>query len=109
SRVKRIVIGLGELQNVEREVFEHALRSLVESNGLVVESAEIRVLRASFRCRRCGGTWSLDQLGLSEEIREAIHFLPEAIYAFVSCPHCGSRDYDITGGRGVTIEELEVE
>ncbi len=109
KRVRRLVIGLGELQNVEREVFEFALNSLLEENGLPVDEVGFTVVKASFRCRRCGASWSLSNLDLSDDIREAIHFLPEAVYAFVACPRCGSRDYEIVEGRGLTIEELEVD
>jgi len=109
SSVKTLVLGLGELQNVDREVFEFALKHLLSQNRVKVGKIILHPVKASFKCRRCGGSWTLDDLNLDEDMREAIHFLPEAIYAFTSCPYCGSRDYYVEEGRGLVIEELEVE
>jgi hydrogenase nickel incorporation protein HypA/HybF len=47
--------------------------------------------------------------GLDPDMRESIHFLPEAGHAFIRCPSCGSPDYAVTSGRGVYIESIGVE
>jgi Zn finger protein HypA/HybF involved in hydrogenase expression len=38
---------------------------------------------------------------------EAIHFIPELSHAFVRCPECGSPDFIILAGRGITLERVE--
>jgi hydrogenase nickel incorporation protein HypA/HybF len=44
---------------------------------------------------------------MSQDVRESIHFLPESIYAYYRCPRCGSIDFEIVKGRG--ISEIRVE
>jgi hydrogenase nickel incorporation protein HypA/HybF len=41
--------------------------------------------------------------------REAVHFLPEAAHAYLRCPRCGSVDFDVAAGRGVSIVSIELE
>ena len=45
---------------------------------------------------------------MTEETREAIHFLPEAAHAFVRCPSCGSPDFAVSKGRGVSIKSIDI-
>jgi hypothetical protein len=40
-----------------------------------------------------GFEWSISLSDMSEDVREAIYFVPEAIYAYYKCPRCGSVDY----------------
>ncbi len=103
GRLKRLVLGLGELQAVDREVFELALGESLKLHGLEVESYELVTEEALFECRACGFSWGLGDLALSDEVREAIHFLPEAAYAYVRCPRCGSPDFSVARGRGIRI------
>ena len=99
----RVDVVLGELQSIDEDVFSFALKTLMEEEGL--EGISYRLVRekARFKCRRCGGEWSLEQLEITSEDKEAIHFLPEAVHAIVKCPYCGSRDYEVTSGRGVYL------
>ncbi|AEM38119.1 hydrogenase expression/synthesis HypA [Pyrolobus fumarii 1A] len=100
--VEEVVVYLGELQNADREVIESYLKRLAPeiAPGVRVRS---EVEKARFRCRVCGSEWSLQDLDLDEDIREAVHFVPEAIYSFAKCPRCGSRDFEIVSGRGVRL------
>lgn len=107
GRLRRVVLGLGELQAVDREVFELALGETLKTHGLEVESYELVTEEALFECRACGFSWGLRELALPDEVREAIHFLPEAAYAYVRCPRCGSPDFSIVRGRGVSILGVE--
>ncbi len=105
--VKTVEIVLGELQAVDEEVFQVALEELLNSlraeKGISVESFTITREKALFRCNVCGHTWSLDEWGVAEEFREAIHFVPEAVHSHYSCPKCGSRDFEVVKGRGVRV------
>jgi hypothetical protein len=40
-----------------------------------------------------GFEWGISLSDMSEDVREAIYFVPEAIYAYYKCPRCGSVDY----------------
>ncbi|KSW12479.1 hypothetical protein CF15_07090 [Pyrodictium occultum] len=100
--VEEVKIILGELQNVDRGVVEAYLGKALPE---IAPGARVVYVEepARFRCRVCGYEWGLDEVELDEETREAIHFVPEAVYSFVRCPRCGSRDYDIVQGRGVKL------
>jgi len=102
GRVERIVVYLGELQAVDREVFNQYISMMIEE---VSPSTSIEYVeeKARFSCRVCNSEWSLDMVELDEATREAIHFLPEAVYSYIRCPRCGSRDYEIVAGRGVRV------
>lgn len=107
NRLKRLTLGLGELQTIDREVFELALAEALKLYGLEVREYEFVIEEALFECRACGFSWELKKLKLSEEVREAIHFLPEAAYAYIRCPRCGSPDFSIVRGRGLSILGVE--
>jgi hydrogenase nickel incorporation protein HypA/HybF len=109
-RVLRVDLRLGELQQVDPEVFGFALRELAAESGIEPGAFRISPDPAAFSCRRCGRSWPLaDGAALSDEEREAVHFLPESALVYGGCPGCGSRDFEITSGRGVWIAEMEVE
>ncbi len=105
-RITRFRLRLGEIGGVEEEMLRLALREL--SRGTILEGAEMEVERERGRvgCRRCGTEWSPDRESLEED---ALHLLPDLLPLFLRCPRCGSVDLEITGGRGVRIEWLELE
>ncbi len=113
GRLTRIVVRIGELQSIEREVFEFALREVIPVSEPRVAAARIDLERESarFRCRPCGREFGLaDAEGPADEDEsEAIHFIPELAHAFVHCPGCGSPDFEVTAGRGVLLRLLEGE
>jgi hydrogenase nickel incorporation protein HypA/HybF len=99
----RIRVVLGELQNVDEVVLGEYMKMYLEEQGLSEVDYVFEWEKAHFRCSACGYEWSLDELGLTDSERESIHFLPEAVYAIIKCPKCGSRVYDVLSGRGVRI------
>ncbi len=111
GRVIEVKVVLGELQQVEEDIFREAITML--SRNTILEDAKIVIDRgeARFKCRNCGFEWSFSSLksNLGEEEAEAIHFIPEIIHVFVKCPKCGSPDYEVTSGRGVWIEYIKIE
>ncbi|MEM1873717.1 MAG: hydrogenase nickel incorporation protein HypA [Acidilobaceae archaeon] len=102
SKVKLVRIYLGELQSLDASVLEEYIRMSLKDYDLSV-SYEILEEEAVFKCRRCGLEWRLRDESISEEVREYIHFLPEAIHAFIKCPFCASSDFDVVSGRGVRL------
>ncbi len=106
GNARPVAVLVGELQAIDREIFEFALASLAAEAGLPADSFVVRAEPAQFRCRACGRRWGLGaESGLTDEQREAIHFLPESAHAFVRCPGCGSVDFEVERGRGVAIAE----
>ena len=109
-RVLGVRLAFGELQQVDRDIFAAAVAELAPAAGFAPAAFEIAEEPARFACRACGREWVLaDVPELSEDDGEAVHLLPEAAYAYLRCPACGSRDFDITAGRGVTIVSIEME
>ncbi len=110
KKIKRVIVVLGELQDVEQEIVKFALNemkkdTIAEDAKFIFEEEE-----AIFRCRDCGYTWKLNDVEKDlREVREDIHFVPEVVHAFLSCPRCGSRDFEVMKGRGVYTSETVVE
>lgn len=102
SRLKHVKVYVGELQNIDIDVFKEFIEMGLRDMNLQV-SYEIIVEEALFKCRRCGEAWRLSDINVGDEVREYIHFLPEAVYAFIKCPSCSSSDFELTRGRGVRV------
>jgi hydrogenase nickel incorporation protein HypA/HybF len=113
TRLTRIVVRIGELQSIERDVFEFALKEVMPASEprLAGTAIDIEIEPAGFLCRACGHAFALaDTKGPADEDEsEAIHFVPELAHAFLACPECRSPDFEVTGGRGVVLQRLEGE
>jgi hydrogenase nickel incorporation protein HypA/HybF len=109
-RVLGVRLAFGELQQADREIFAAALADLAPVAGIDPAVFEIALEPAGFSCRACAAAWAFaDFPGLSEDDREAIHLLPEAAHAYLRCPRCGSVDFNVVAGRGVSIAGIDVE
>jgi hydrogenase nickel incorporation protein HypA/HybF len=109
-RVLGVRLAFGELQQVDRDIFEAAVRELAPEASIDAAAFTVEVETARFVCRGCGRSWGLDATpDLGDDEREAIHLLPEAAHAYVRCPGCGSADFDVAAGRGVSIASIELE
>lgn len=113
ARITRIVVALGELQQIEPEIFEYALGEVMSRLELRLESVDIVLQKepALFRCRVCQHEFSTEETtgGLREEEMEAIHFIPELAHTYLRCPQCESPDFEVVQGRGVWIHSIEGE
>ncbi len=113
QRITEIKIVLGELQQIDGEIFRFALTEVMQPQRAMLEGAQINIQeeKASLRCKNCGREWhpkeATDELG--EEAAEAIHFVPEVAHVHLRCPKCGSADFEVAGGRGVWIESISGE
>jgi hydrogenase nickel incorporation protein HypA/HybF len=108
--LRSVAVRLGELQAIDREIFQFALDTLLVEKPFHQAVFKLEIEPAGFHCAACNEEWSLQETtGLTDETREAIHFLPEAAHAFVRCPACGSPDYSVVKGRGVSIESISLD
>jgi Zn finger protein HypA/HybF involved in hydrogenase expression len=110
ARVREVVVGLGELQAVDREAFEFGLTSYRrEVPALADATFSFEVDPARCTCRTCGHAWLLgDSLAaMDAPDRESVHLVPEMVTLFVACAACGSPDFTVTGGRGVSLLAVE--
>ncbi len=110
AAVRSVTVSFGELQKVDRGVFLDGLRVLLEQESFAEDAFVFEEEAASFRCTVCAAEWGFGDIPeIGEEEREAIHFMPEAAHAYMRCPSCGSPDFRVAGGRGVTIRALDLE
>lgn len=95
SRVTRVRVLIGELSGVVPELFRSAFHSY--KKGTIAEKArlEIKIIRVKFKCHGCG-----------KEIKAADISSPDFSYA---CPFCGSKEVELTSGRDLYLEKLEIE
>ena len=109
KRILSVQVLIGELQQIEMEVFSLGLQNLLSDHPFSSDVFHFKTEKASFRCNACGNEWLLEQYPeLGEEELEAIHFLPEAAHVYMRCPSCGSPDFALEKGRGVTIQSVDL-
>lgn len=105
-QVTEVVIKIGELQQIEHDILLFALEQLrtplIEGAKFILEKVP-----AKLKCRVCGEEWGFSPDKLSEDVSEAIHFLPEVAHAYINCPSCGSPDFQVREGRGVTLASIK--
>jgi hydrogenase nickel incorporation protein HypA/HybF len=113
TRITRIVVRIGELQNIQSESFEFALKHVLPLEEPRLADSAITIERepAGFRCRPCQHAFTLAETSAaaSGAESEAIHFLPELAHAFLRCPRCQSSDFEVVAGRGLSLEAVEGE
>ena len=111
AEIEQIVVKVGELQQIQVDLFEFSLTQVLPDADPALAAVEFEVLteRARFRCRPCGAGYGREDVivGDDPDQDEAVHFVPELAHAFVRCPSCGSPDFEIVAGRGVTLERVE--
>jgi hydrogenase nickel incorporation protein HypA/HybF len=111
SRLTRIAVRIGELQQIAPEAFRLALQELLPPGDprLAGVRFELEPEPARLRCRPCGRDFGLAAAAGSGDERqsEAIHFVPELAHAFLGCPTCGSPDFEVLSGRGVLLGAVE--
>lgn len=105
EKVTEVKIRVGEMQQLEHEIFKAALLQLKPAK-LKDTQFNIEISRTKLRCRVCGYEWLFNKEAIGEDVLEAIHFLPEVSHAYIKCPGCGSSDFEVAAGRGVWIESV---
>jgi len=105
KEVTEVKIKVGELQQIEPDIFEFALSQLKTAR---FKNARFKIgtVKARLRCRVCGNQWVFNREELDKDTAEAIHFVPEIVHTYVKCQICGSPDFEILEGRGVWLESI---
>jgi hydrogenase nickel incorporation protein HypA/HybF len=110
KQITKIIIRLGELQQINDEIFRFAVKEIAEANKDWFEDVaiEIETERTELACQRCGHSWKFSDMKskLNDDESEAIHFIPEVAFVHTRCPNCGSPDFKIKKGRGVTLARI---
>jgi hydrogenase nickel incorporation protein HypA/HybF len=108
-----IIIRIGELQQIEQDIFEFALQEIMNTEKRQFNHTKITIEqeKSMLHCKNCEHIWSFDELKkkLNEDESEAIHFVPEVAFVHARCPKCGSPDFTIEKGRGISILSIKGE
>ena len=111
EEISEITVQIGELQQIELEVFQFALDEIAKAHDedSLLTNAKMRLEteRAIFKCRVCGTEWDYRDTGVNEDDGEAIHFAPEVAHVYVRCPSCKSPDFEVIQGRGVLLKAIK--
>ena len=113
KKINEIIIQIGELQQIEQDILEFALNEIIKTQNAKMKNTKILIEteKSTLKCKSCENTWSFDDMKerLNKDESEAIHFLPEVAFVHARCPKCGSPDFEITTGRGVSITSIKGE
>ena len=108
--VTAVDVRVGELQQIRKDLFESALGTVrpEDEPRLAGTLFSVTIETAELSCRACTRTFSMAEAqgASTDDDLEAVHFVPELAHAFFACPGCGSPDFDVTAGRGVTIASV---
>lgn len=108
--ITQVTIRLGTLQQIETDIFKFALTEIKKQNEKT-KDVRIRLEKedTQLQCTSCQHRWGFSDMKktLNGEEGEAIHFIPEVAYVHTRCPNCGSPDFTIGKGRGVTLQSIK--
>ena len=105
GKIIEIKISIGELQSIERDIFEFALHEIIKGHIRKLKDIKITIEteKSTLKCKNCENTWNFKDIKekFNKDESEAIHFIPEVAFVYTRCRKCGSRDFEIVSGRGV--------
>jgi hydrogenase nickel incorporation protein HypA/HybF len=111
--IKEIRISIGELQQIEIDIFQFAIDEIIKTQSGIIKNAKtiIKTKKSTLKCKNCEHKWDFNDMKkkLNEDESEFIHFLPEVAFVHTRCLKCGSPDFEIIEGRGVTITSIKGE
>ncbi len=109
--ITQVIVYIGELQQIEKEIFLFALRELSKSQKPPIKKDAfiLKTEKSILLCKNCGENWKYSDMKkkLNETESESIHFIPEVVFVHTRCPKCGSPDFEITKGRGVVLSSIK--
>jgi len=113
KKITEINIQIGELQQIEQDIFEFAIEEIIKSHKNKLKNVKINIAteNSKLKCKICNHEWMFSDIreNLNNDESEAIHFIPEVALVHTRCPKCGSPDFDISSGRGVSISSIKGE
>ena len=111
KEITGIKIKVGQLQQIDMEIFEFALKEIIHTENLNLGKEKIKLEqeKAILKCRVCEHEWAFDEAikKLNEDEAESIHFIPEIAHSYIRCPECKSSDFEVVRGNRVWIDSVE--
>lgn len=113
KKISEINIGIGQLQQISKDIFEFAINEVIKDQDEKLKNAKINITieKSTLSCNKCNHRWDFEDIKkkLTDDEGESIHFLPEVTFVHTRCPKCGSPDFEIKEGRGVSIQSIKGE
>ena len=113
KEISEIIIKIGELQTIDNEIFNFALKEVMQPQKILLENTKIKIKseKAILQCKVCKYKWLFKDAvkNLSEDETESLHFIPETAHVYLRCPECNSPDFEIIQGRGIWIDSISGE
>jgi len=110
-KITEINVLLGELQQIADDIFRFALDELVVlyKDSFQNVTINIETEKTLLQCKQCEHSWEFGDMKekLNPDEAEAIHFIPEVAFVHTRCPQCGSPDFEILKGRGVSVSSIK--
>jgi hydrogenase nickel incorporation protein HypA/HybF len=109
-RVDEIVVRMGELQQVDLDVFGFAFKEVLGATDPILGGTKLAIEKeaAMFRCRLCSREWTYAEARswMRAEEAELVHFVPEMAHSYMRCQGCSSPDFELVRGRGVWLQRV---
>jgi len=113
KKIKEININVGELQQIELDILDFALKEIIKNYNNKFENVKININieETKLRCKICNNIWKFNEIkkDLKFNESEAIHFIPEVAFVHSRCTKCKSPDFEIIKGRGISILSIKGE
>ena len=111
KKITEINVRLGALQQIADDIFKFALDELIETYDDKFQDVKINIEteETALQCKQCEHNWEFKDMKdkLNPDEAEAIHFIPEVAFVHTRCPNCGSPDFRIVKGRGVSVSSIK--
>jgi len=111
KNIDEINIKIGELQQIERDIFNFALNEVLKdyNNKFKDVKINIEIIESKLKCNICGNIWNFRDIinNLNSDESESIHFIPEVSFVHSRCTKCKSPDFKIISGRGISISSIK--
>jgi hydrogenase nickel incorporation protein HypA/HybF len=110
KNIDEINIKIGELQQIEKDIFNFALNEVLkEYSKLKNVKINIEIIQSKLKCNICGNIWNFRDISnnLNSNESESIHFIPEVSFVHSRCTKCKSPDFNIISGRGISISSIK--
>ena len=124
SKIIEVEVSVGELSQLDINLMSEAFHLISKDTILHDTKIVFKEIKARFKCKNCGYEWDMKEAErqMKENIPEfakivdeegtvdyPIHYMPDLIYAYIKCPACGSKDFEVVSGKGVKITKIIVE
>lgn len=111
KKINEINIIIGELQQIELDIFNFAINEIIKNFSNLLEKVKINIEidETKLQCKICNNIWKFSDIknDLTNDESEAIHFIPEVTLVHSRCTKCKSPDFEIISGRKISITSIK--